>query len=118
MRCRYCWKETNKEYCDFECRKAYLDYSDDEDKTGEHKKPLLIMSVIVSIPFMILFYGAGVTLMCALVGLTLITHPFPSTDMKKRMSPKDAKARVRMNGIIIIIIGLPFLLLTGTWLSL
>ena len=118
MKCKYCWKETDKEYCDFDCRKAYLDYSDDFDKTGAHKNPLIVMSIIVSIPFMILFYGAGVTLMCTLIGLILITHPFAFSDMKKKISPKDAIARVRMNGIIIIIVGIPFLLLTGTWLSL
>ena len=118
MKCRYCWKETEKEYCSFECRKAYLDYFDNKDKTGEHKRPLIIFSVLISIPFMILFYGAGVTLMCTLIGLILITHPFAFSDMKKKISPKDAIARVRMNGVIIIIVGIPFLLLTGTWLSL
>ena len=118
MKCRYCWKETNKEYCDFKCRKAYLDYSDDEDKTAAHKKPLLIMSVIVSIPFIVLFYGAGVTVMCTLVGLTLITHPFSSPEVKKKMSPRDAIARMRAFGVVIIVIGIPFLLLTGTWLDL
>ena len=117
MKCRYCWKETDKEYCDFECRKAYLDYSDEADKTAAHKKPLLILSVIISVPFIILFYGAGVTVMCTLIGLTLITHPFSSPGVKKKMSPKDVRTRVRMNGIIMILIGLPFLLLTGTWLS-
>ena len=118
MNCKYCGKESSKEYCDFECRKAYLDYSDDFDKTGAHKNPLIVMSIIVSIPFMILFYGAGVTVMCTLVGLTLITHPFVSAEAKKKMSPKDTKAKMRALGLIIIIVGIPFLLLTGTWLDL
>ena len=118
MKCRYCWKETEREYCSFECRKAYLDYGDDVDKTASHRKSLIIASVLISVPFMVLFYGAGVTVMCILIGLTLITHPFPSSEMMKKMPPKDAIARIRTNGIIIIIIGLPFLLLTGTWLIL
>jgi len=118
MRCKYCWKDTDdKEYCSFECRKAYLDFSDNEDRTGARKKPLLIASVLVSIPFIILFYGAGVTLMCTLIGITLITHPFPSQEVRKNLPPKDAQGAVVKNGIMFIIIGLPFLLLTGTWLS-
>ena len=117
MNCKYCGKESKKEYCDFDCRKAYLDYSDEEDKYAERKKPLIIASVVVSIPFMILFYGAGVTVMCTLIGLVLITHPFSSKEMRKRVYPKAVKSRIRLNGIIIILIGLPFLLLTGTWLS-
>ena len=118
MKCKYCGKETNKEYCDFDCRKAYLDYSDDEDKYAEHKKPFIILSVLVSIPVMVLFYGAGVTVMCTLIGLVLITHPFSSKELKKKVYPKAIKDRIRINGLIIILIGLPFLLLTGTWLSL
>ena len=118
MKCKYCWKETDKEYCDFDCRKAYLDYNDDIDKSAEHQKPLLIMSVIISAPFIVLFYGLGVTVMCALIGLTLITHPFIPSDKRKRMSPKDAKTRMTVIGILIIVIGIPFLLLTGTWLDL
>ena len=37
MKCRYCGKETNKDYCSFDCRKAYLDYSDEEDKYKERR---------------------------------------------------------------------------------
>ena len=117
MKCRYCGKEIDKEYCGFECRKAYLDYSDDIDKFAEKKKPMLIASVLISVPVMILFFGAGVTLMFALLGLTLITHPYPSDKTKKKLYPKDAMKLMRTIGVILIIIGLPFLLLTGTWLE-
>ena len=117
MKCRYCWKETNKEYCDFNCRKAYLDYSDEKDKVSEHQKPLIILSAVFSIPFIVLFYGLGVTVFCTLLGLVLITHPFTFASRRKKISPKQAKTRVMILGIVIIVVGLPFLLLTGTWLD-
>ncbi len=114
MRCRYCGKETNKEYCSFECRKAFFDHFDDEDKYKSRRKPLLIGSIIISIPFIVLFCGAGVTLMFTLMGITVITHPFPSSDLMKRTTPKDAIRRTIINGAVLIVIGLPFLLLTYT----
>ena len=114
MKCRYCGTETNKEYCGFDCRKAYLDYSDEEDKYKGRRKPLLIASVIASIPLIILFCGAGVTVMFLLLGIVLITHPFISSELKKRTTLKDAINRMKTNGVILILIGLPFLFLTYT----
>ena len=112
MKCRYCGKETNKEYCSFECRKAFFDHFDDEDKYRARRKPLLIGSFLVSIPFIVLFCGAGVTLLFELLGIVIITHPFPSAELRKKSTPKDAVNRMITNGVILMIIGLPFLFLT------
>jgi len=111
MKCKYCGKETNKEYCDFDCRKKYLDYFDEEDKYRSRRKPLMIIALIVSIPFIIIFYGLGVTIMFALQGLILITHPFATVEMKKKMTPKSAKTRMQLIGLALILIGIPFLIL-------
>ena len=114
MICKWCGKETNKEYCDFNCRKAYFDHNDDEDKFKASRKSKLVASVIVSIPLMILFGGAGLTVMFFLLGLVLSNNPFPSAEMKKKMPLKAAVGRVKTNGVILILIGLPFLALTYT----
>ena len=111
MNCKYCGAETSKEYCCFECRKKYLDYYDEEDKTRARVRPLLIMSAIVSIPFIIFFYGLGATIMFVLLGLTIITHPFGTENMKRNMTPKARKSRMITIGLALIVIGLPFLLL-------
>ena len=108
MKCRYCGKESPKEYCSFECRKAYLDLFDDEDKAGDSRRPFLIGSVLVSIPVMILFGGPGVTLMCALIGLTLITHPFPDKKLKGMIPIKKAVNQIKVIGVLIIAVGIPF----------
>ena len=118
MKCRYCWKETNKEFCNFKCRKAYLDHHDEEDKTAARKRPLLVMSFVFSIPLIVLFGGAGVTVMCILMGIVLIRHPFPPKEMKRKMSPKAKREMMMILGIVLIIAGLPFLLLTGSLLNL
>ena len=110
MNCKYCGAETNKEYCCFECRKKYLDYFDEEDKTRAHVRPLLMISVIVPIPFIIFFYGLGVTILFTLLGLTIITHPFGTDNMKRAMTPKARKNRMILIGLALILIGLPFLL--------
>ena len=114
MKCKWCGKETDKDFCGFECRKAFFDHLDDEDKYKDRTKPMIIGSVIVSIPFIILFCGAGVTLMFILLGLVICTHPFPSLEIRKKISAKDAVNRVKTNGIILMLVGLPFLLLTYT----
>ena len=71
------------------------------------------MSIIV-----VFLYSLVVVVSLLLIGLVLITHPFSSKEMRKRVYPKVVRSRIKMNGIILILIGLPFLLLTGTWLSL
>ena len=114
MNCRYCGKETNKEYCCFECRKAYLDYYDDEDKFKDRRKSLYIAALIVSIPMIVLFIGAGVTILLMLFGLITYTHPFPSQELKKKAVLKDAIRRVQTNGVIVFLAGIPFLILTYT----
>ncbi len=114
MKCKWCNKEAEKEYCSFECRKAFFDHYDEEDKYKSRRKPMLIASVLVSIPFMILFVGAGISVMFLLLGLTVYNHPFPSAELKKKMSLKSAVNRVKIKGIILILIGLPFLALTST----
>jgi len=114
MKCRWCGKEISKEYCDFDCRKAYFDHNDDEDKFKQSRKAKLIASVIVSIPLMVLFCGAGVTVMFFLLGFIIYTNPFPSAEMKKKMPLKAAVGKVKTNGVILILIGLPFLALTYT----
>ena len=116
MVCRYCGKETNKDYCSFKCRKAYLDYYDEEDKFKGRRKTLILISIAVSIPFIVLFMGAGITMMFVLIGSVVITHPFTSQELRKKLTVKEAKKRMMMNGAILIIIGLPFLLLTHSWL--
>ena len=115
MECRYCGKESDKDFCCFECRKAFLDYFDDEDKYRGRRKTMLIASVIVSIPFILLFFGAGITLMFFLLGTTLVRCPYTKAETKKRLTVKRAKEKMITNGIILIIIGLPFLLLTRTF---
>ena len=114
MKCKYCGKETAKDFCSFECRKAFLDHFDEEDKFKARRRPLIIASIAVSIPFIILFCGAGVTLMFALLGLVIITHPYPSSGLRKKFTPKKAVKLMTTNGVILILIGLPFLLLTYT----
>lgn len=111
MKCGFCGKETNKEYCSFECKKGYLDYFDEEDKFKSHRKPTMIASVVISIPLIVLFLGLGVTVMTSLLGITLIRYPFALDGMKKKMPPKKAKQTMQLMGVLLIIIGLPFLLL-------
>ena len=112
MKCKYCGKETNKEYCDFDCRKSYLDYFDEEDKYKSRRRPLMIAAIVISIPFIIIFYGLGVTIMCILEGLILITHPFATAKMKaKAMTPKSVKNTMQLIGLALMLIGIPFLLL-------
>ena len=111
MKCKYCGKETNKEYCDFECRKRFLDYFDEEDKYRSRRVPLMVVALALSVPFIIFFYGLGITVMFVLQGLIIITHPFATVDMKKKMTPKAAKGRMQMIGLALIIIGIPFLIL-------
>ena len=108
MKCRYCGKESSKQYCSFECRKAYLDLFDDEDKTGDSRRPFIIGSILISIPVIVLFGGPGVTLMCALVGLTLITHPFPDKVLMEKTVIKKAVTQIKVIGVLIIAIGIPF----------
>ena len=108
MKCRYCGKETAKEYCSFECRKAYLDLFDEEDKAGDSRRPFIIGSILISIPVIVLFGGPGVTLMCALVGLTLLTHPFPDKVLKEKIAIKKAVTQIKVIGVLIIVIGIPF----------
>ena len=116
MKCKWCNKETEKEYCSFECRKAFFDHYDEEDKFKGRRKTLILISIAVSIPFIVLFMGAGITMMFVLIGFVVITHPFTSQELRKKLTLKEAKKRVMMNGVILIIIGLPFLLLTHSWL--
>ena len=111
MNCRYCGKETNKEYCDFDCRKKFLDYFDEEDKYRSRRVPLMVIALFLSVPFIIFFYGFGITVMFVLEGLIIMTHPFATTEMKKKMTPKAAKGSMQMIGLALIIIGIPFLLL-------
>ena len=109
MNCRYCGKETaDKDYCSFECRKAYLDLYDDRDKNHEYKKPLIILAFVISVPVFVLFGGPGVTLLCLIIGATIITHPFPSKKMKEKMTVKKAVHMMKITGVVIILIGLPF----------
>ena len=115
MRCKWCGKEiSGKDYCNFDCRKAFFDHFDEEDKYRQRKKPLLIACVLVSIPFIIMFCGAGVTIMLFLLGTVMYTHPFPSTKLRKSTSTKDAVNRMKTNGILTFLAGLPFLLFTYT----
>ena len=115
MRCKWCGKEIgDKDYCDFDCRKAFFDHFDDEDKYKDRKKPMLIACVLVSIPFIVLFCGAGVTIMLFLLGLVMYSHPFPSAELRKKTTVKDAVYRMKTNGILVILVGLPFLFLTYT----
>ena len=114
MKCRYCGKDTAKDYCSFECRKAYLDHFDEEDKYKERRKPLIIGSVVISIPFIILFCGAGVTLMGFLVGTVIFTHPFPPEAIKEKTTVKNAIIIMKLIGVAVIIVGIPFFLLTYT----
>ena len=115
MRCKWCGKEIgDKDYCDFDCRKAFFDHFDDEDKYKDRKKPMLIACVLVSIPFIVLFCGAGVTIMFSLLGLVMYSHPFPSAELRKKTTVKDAVYRMKTNGILVILVGLPFLFLTYT----
>lgn len=114
MKCKWCGKEISKDYCNFDCRKAFFDHYDDDDKFRARRKPVLIACVLVSIPFIVLFVGAGITIMFLLLGLTTICHPFPSAKLKKKMPLKNAVNRIKVNGIMLILIGLPFLALTFT----
>ena len=108
MKCRYCGKETAKEYCSFECRKAYLDLFDEEDKAGDSRRPFIIGSILVSIPVIILFGGPGITLLCALIGLTLFTHPFPDRLLKEKTAIKKGVTQIKVLAVLIIAIGIPF----------
>ena len=115
MRCKWCGKETgDKDYCDFNCRKAFFDLLDDEDKYRGRRKPMLIASIVVSIPFIILLCGAGVTIMFFLLGTVMYTHPFPSAELRKKTTTKDAVYRMKTNGLLVFLAGLPFLFLTYT----
>lgn len=115
MRCKWCGKETgDKEYCNFECRKAFFDHFDEVDRFKDRRTPMLIACVLISIPLIILFCGAGVTVMFFLVGMVIYTHPFPSAKLRKKLTAEAAVGRVKTNGILLMLIGLPFLFLTYT----
>ena len=114
MRCRYCGKEIDKEYCDFKCRKAFLDFWDNEDKYRGRRKPLIIGAFVISIPLIILFGGGGATALFFMLGLIVMTHPYPSSKLKKNVPVRGAVLRVRINGLILMLIGLPFLFLIYT----
>jgi hypothetical protein len=49
-----------------------------------------------------------------LLGLVMYEHPFPSAKLRKKTSIKDAVYRMKTNGILVFLAGLPFLFLTYT----
>ena len=87
MQCKWCVKEIgDKDFCNFEGRKAFFDHLDEVDRFKDRRKPMFVACVLVSIPFIVLFCGAGITIMFFLLGMVLYTHPFPSAEQKKKMT--------------------------------